>query len=265
MAFAAVLDACVLIPAALRDTLLRAAAAGLFRLHWSAELLDEVQRNLARNGMTSLDGAACLRQTMEEHFEEASIPLQQYQLLIPAMGNDEKDRHVLAVAVASGSQVIVTSNLKDFPAHALELHQIEAQSPDEFLLNLLDLAPEQMLAIVKEQAAALQRPSIPLGTVLEHIRQHAPGFAQAIQQADLFTPGAGTAAALSSLRSSLNPRRTIPRSMCNILVRQNQLVGAAIDARGWLRAGKQRFRTCQQAVAGSIGDRRDAVPGRIGH
>ncbi len=181
MAFAVVLDACVLIPAALRDTLLGAAAAGLFRLHWSAELLDEVQRNLVKSGMTSPQGAASLRQTMEESLEDASISPLQYRSLIPAMRNNEKDRHVLAVAVASRSQVIVTSNLKDFPFDALEQHQIEAQSPDEFLLNLLDLAPEQMHTIVKEQAAALKRPPMPLEMVLEHLQQHAPKFTRALR------------------------------------------------------------------------------------
>ncbi len=104
------------------------------------------------------------------------------------MGNDEKDRHVLAVAVASGSQVIVTSNLKDFPVKALEPHEIEAQSPDEFLLNLLDLAPEQMLEILREQAAALKHPLIPMETVLQHLQQRAPDFASAIRQAHLRTP-----------------------------------------------------------------------------
>ena len=36
-----VLDACVLFPASVRDTLLRAAAAGLFQLQWTDEILAE--------------------------------------------------------------------------------------------------------------------------------------------------------------------------------------------------------------------------------
>ena len=50
------------------------------------------------------------------------------------------DRHVLASALRSGAQVIVTYNLKDFPADVLKSFGIEPQSPDEFVLNLLDLA-----------------------------------------------------------------------------------------------------------------------------
>ena len=183
MAFGVVLDACVLIPAALRDVLLRAAAAGLFRVHWSDDLLDEMQRNLVRNGMTTPTGAVSLRQAMEENFEGAAVPSQQYRPLIPAMTNNSKDRHVLAAAVASGSQVIVTSNLRDFPVEALDPHEVEVQSPDEFLLHLFDLAPERMLQIVKDQAAALRRPPMPFELVVEHLKLQAPKFAEVIQRA----------------------------------------------------------------------------------
>lgn len=49
MAVAAVLDANVLYPIALADLLLTTAGLGLYRAHWSPELLDEVGRNLATN------------------------------------------------------------------------------------------------------------------------------------------------------------------------------------------------------------------------
>jgi len=40
--FGVVLDACVLIPASLRDTLLRAAEQGMYQMHWSELILEEV-------------------------------------------------------------------------------------------------------------------------------------------------------------------------------------------------------------------------------
>lgn len=49
MAFNALLDASVLVPAALRDTLLRAAASYLYRLLWSSEILAEVERALLQD------------------------------------------------------------------------------------------------------------------------------------------------------------------------------------------------------------------------
>lgn len=54
--------------------------------------------------------------------------------------------------------MIVTANLKDFPSSVLMAFGIEAQSPDEFVLNLLDLAPGAVAAIVSKQAADLKNP-----------------------------------------------------------------------------------------------------------
>ena len=59
--FIVVLDANVLFPFVLRDTLLRAAADGFYQLRWSAHILDELTRNLVSNGAMSFDNAERLR------------------------------------------------------------------------------------------------------------------------------------------------------------------------------------------------------------
>jgi hypothetical protein len=46
MAVSAVLDACVLYPVGLRDTLLNVAEAGLYRVLWTEEILNETTRNI---------------------------------------------------------------------------------------------------------------------------------------------------------------------------------------------------------------------------
>jgi hypothetical protein len=48
---------------------------------------------------------------------------------------------VLAAAVRANVEVLVTFNLRDFPAPALEPFDIIAVHPDEFLLDQLDLYP----------------------------------------------------------------------------------------------------------------------------
>jgi len=103
----AVLDASVLFPAALRDTLLRAAHEGLYRLHWSDAILVEVYRNLIETGRASQRQAQRLIATMQEAFPDATVT--GFESLVDRMANDPKDRHVLAAAVVTGARVIVTS------------------------------------------------------------------------------------------------------------------------------------------------------------
>lgn len=71
---------------------------------------------------------------------------------------DPDDRHVLAAAIAGHADAIVTFNLKDFPADALDPHLIEAIHPDDFVLNQLKLRPFESLAAVEKMRARLNRP-----------------------------------------------------------------------------------------------------------
>lgn len=107
--FVVVLDACVLIPAALRDLLLRAALADFCRIQWTEDILEEVERNLISDIRLSEEKAQRLLSMMRKIFPDAMIT--SHRLLINAMPNDPKDRHVLAAAVACKAQVIVTNNV----------------------------------------------------------------------------------------------------------------------------------------------------------
>ncbi|HUG14001.1 MAG TPA: hypothetical protein VMM78_03190 [Thermomicrobiales bacterium] len=101
-----------------------------------------------------------------------------YERLIASMTNDPKDRHVLAAAVVSGSQLIIMDNLRDFPAHAIADLGIDARSPDDFLVDLFAMEPALMAEIVNNQARALRRPSLTTATVLANLaRDGVPTFA----------------------------------------------------------------------------------------
>jgi hypothetical protein len=69
--FIVVVDANVLYPLTLRDTVLHAAAAGFYQLRWSADILEEMERNLVLKGGIPAEKAARLRATMERAFPEA--------------------------------------------------------------------------------------------------------------------------------------------------------------------------------------------------
>jgi hypothetical protein len=174
--FPAVLDACVLIPMPLADTLLRLAAGPrLYLPKWTDDIMAEVSRNLVENFGLSEEQAAYRESEVRRHFPEAWVD--GYQDLIPAMTNEPKDRHVLAAAVRSQAEIIVTYNRKDFPATSLAPYAISVQGPSTFLKNLHDLAPDAVLQTLEEQAAAISRP---MSYLLERLRVNAPAFVDAV-------------------------------------------------------------------------------------
>lgn len=178
--FIVVLDACVLVPASLRGTLVRAAHQGLYRVHWSEAILAEMHRSLQKD--IGLTVAQADRQVafLRDHYPEAQVT--GYEPLIPALNNHPKDRHVLAAAIRAGAQVIVTFNGRDFPASSLDPYEIEAQHPDEFLTNLVDLDPGAMCEIVIAQAAALRNPPLTVDQLLWQLAKQVPGFADMIRE-----------------------------------------------------------------------------------
>jgi predicted nucleic acid-binding protein len=177
VAFVAVIDANVLWSAALRDTLVRAALAGLYRPVWSEEILAEAERSLKRE-RPDLDPARLERtfQLLRAALPEACVD--GYQTLTPTMRNDPKDRHVLAAAVYAGAETIVTFNLRDFPPEACAPFNIEAQHPDEFLCHLWDLSRETMAAVLHRQAEPLRDPPRTPHELVEQLGELVPGFAQ---------------------------------------------------------------------------------------
>ncbi len=147
-----VLDACVLVNAALRDTLLRIAEPPrLYLPRWSEDIMEETTRALENKLGQSQTQTSHLLEQLKIHFPDCWV--EGYKQLIPAMNNHPKDRHVLAAAVRTGAQTIVTFNTKDFPAEALSPWNIEVQTPDEFLVHQYHLDETTVLAKLEEQSA----------------------------------------------------------------------------------------------------------------
>jgi len=146
-----VLDACVLVNAALRDSLLRLAEPPrLYLPRWSSEIIEEMTRTLEEKIGLTLRQTDYLVSEMKAHFAEAWVD--GYHALLPEMKNHAKDRHVLAAAAHAGADTIVTFNLKHFPAESLASWEITAQSPDEFLVGLFGAAPDVVYSKIREQA-----------------------------------------------------------------------------------------------------------------
>lgn len=175
--FTVVLDACVILPATLNDTILRLAEANCFDVRWSDRILEEVRRNMVADRFNITPDAADRRLgEMKNAFPFATV--EGYEALIPSMGNDTKDRHVLAAAVRSDAHTIVTANLKDFPPHALYPWGIEAVHPDEFLLSQLELKPATVLGVVSSQVSENKHPPRSAGELFLALRRcGVPDFA----------------------------------------------------------------------------------------
>ena len=180
MSFSVVLDTCVLYPAHLRDTLLRLAERGLYRVLWSDDIVDELQRNLIEAGIDR-DAVVHLLTEMERAFPDASIA--GYKGLIDAMTCDPKDRHVLAAAVRADAAAIITFNKRDFPSSSVDEHEIDVIDPDNFLLDLLDLSPRSVIQELNQQAEANQRRPKTLASLLDALtKSGAAGFADEVRR-----------------------------------------------------------------------------------
>lgn len=167
MAFVATFDANVLYPISLCDLFITTIESGLYRAHWSTEILAEIERTYERN-FPDKDPAIIRRRIELMNFAEPGALIDPPRELVEAMTNDPKDRHVLATAVAAAADVLVTSDLGDFPEEACVPYGIEPQHPDEFVEHLVDLDP---LAIWKSlEKMAIRRTKPP--TTAEDIRSY---------------------------------------------------------------------------------------------
>jgi hypothetical protein len=79
---------------------------------------------------------------------------------------DPDDRHVLAAAIKARAQVIVTNNLRDFPSEVLGAWDVEAKSPDNFVLDQMDLSREAVYGAVQRIADSRQKPPATFGDVI---------------------------------------------------------------------------------------------------
>jgi predicted nucleic acid-binding protein len=169
-----VLDACVLIPMPLADTLLRMAEAPrLYLPQWSQRIMDEVTRNLIAKWDMAPEKARQREEELRRHFPEAWV--EGYEPLIEAMTNDPGDRHVLAAAVRSHSDLIVTYNRRHFPAASVQPLDIDVQAPSTFLRGLYDLDAGLFVGKLHEQAGAI---GVPLPRLLNSLSKNVPGFVE---------------------------------------------------------------------------------------
>ena len=155
----AVLDACVLYPAPLRDLFMHLAVLDAFQAKWTEAIHDEWTRSVleARSDIRP-EQLQRTRRLMDAHVRDCLVT--GYEDLVPDLTlPDPDDRHVLAAAIRSGATRIVTFNLKDFPLPLLAPHGVEAWHPDEFVAGLLEQEPALVCTAAKRQRESLKNPA----------------------------------------------------------------------------------------------------------
>lgn len=168
----AVLDACVLYPVVVRDLLLTLSTNAAIEPRWSAEILDEMRRNVLDDHPeiatdhfeTKLIGA------MTRRFPKALVT--GFEHLIASMDNDPKDRHVAAAAVHAGATMLITDNVRDFRGLSLPNNNVRVVTPAQLVTELLENEPDVFRVAVELMAARKQRPPMTSDEVVDALARH---------------------------------------------------------------------------------------------
>ena len=167
--FTVVLDTNVIYPVIVRDLLFWFAYYDLYTPKWSEDIFDEWKRVMIEKGIPEEEADKRIAKA-NLAFPDALV--QNYKGLIAYLDlPDEDDRHVLAAAIKTNANLIVTNNLKDFPGDYLRSLGLKAKAADDFLTDIIDLNPEQAIAAFQEMVINKKKPNMDESEVLNQLRK----------------------------------------------------------------------------------------------
>ena len=154
----AVLDACIFYPAPLRDLFMQLSVSDLFQAKWTREIHAEWIYSLSKKRPDlKKENLEYIANLMDQHTRDCIV--EDYQHIIPNLElPDPNDRHVLAAAIRSNSDTIVTLNLQDFPTKLIRKHDIVAKHPDDFILDLISINANAVYNAAKTHRLRLRNP-----------------------------------------------------------------------------------------------------------
>lgn len=163
---------------ALRYLLIELADAGVIRLHWSPEVLNELVRAIGRV-RPSIDATKLAAQinALDALLPGASVhasPSSMKRVTLP----DPDDVHVVGAAWEAGCSILLTFNVRDFPPAILASLEppISPVSPDTFLLRLLTTEATIVLPIIERLRTGLKRPPLSSAAYIDNLAR--AGLAQ---------------------------------------------------------------------------------------
>jgi len=135
--FTSVLDTNVIYPIEIRDLLFWFAFYELFTPKWSKHIFTEWKAVMKRKGVSDKEINKRIGWA-NKAFPDAMVT--NYESLIEGLAlPDPDDRHVLAAAIKTNANLIVTNNIKDFPKNYLANYGLSAKKADDFLTDIIDL------------------------------------------------------------------------------------------------------------------------------
>lgn len=161
---------------------MRLGLSGLYQPQWSAQIQEEWTRNVLKNRPdVSIEQLNRTVQMMNDALPSALVT--GHEMLCANLNlPDLDDRHVLAAALRCEAEVIVTFNLKDFPAATLAAFDIQPLHPDEFIIDLWEQDRRAVLTSVQMQRASLKAPLIDARNYLKMmLRQGLPRTVEALE------------------------------------------------------------------------------------
>lgn len=168
--FTCVLDTNIIVPIQIRDLLFWFAHDDLYTVKWSKHIFDEWKSVMERMEVPSADIKVRIGWA-NKAFPDAMV--KNYEQLIDSLDlPDEKDRHVLAAAIKTNANVIVTNNINDFPNDYLASYGLSAKTADDFLTDTIDLNAEIAVKSFRKLVLNRTNPEMDEYVVLDALRKN---------------------------------------------------------------------------------------------
>lgn len=167
--FIVVLDTNVVFPIICRDILFWFAHYDLYTPKWSEHIFNEWERVMLKKGIAP--------EEIKKRVEKANLAfpdalVKNYQGLIESLLlPDENDRHVLAAAIKTNANLIVSNNLKHFPEKNLQSFGLNIKSADDFLTDIIDLNQDVAVTAFREMVLNKKNPKMDEFEVLNQLRK----------------------------------------------------------------------------------------------
>lgn len=157
-------------PHDVRDLLFWFAYFKLYTPKWSKHIFDEWEEVMRRKNVSEEEIVKRIGWA-NKIFPDALV--KNYELLIDTLNlPDEKDKHVLAAAIKTNANLIVTNNLKDFPPEYLANFGLSAVNADNFIADTIDLNQGEAKQAFRKMVLNRTNPDLDEFEILNRLRKN---------------------------------------------------------------------------------------------